>query len=248
MTAVNSDDNKMARAAFKIAGIQKLTLLDYPGEVACTIFTYGCNMKCPFCHNSDLVLTSSDHQFIDQDEMIAFLTKRKGKLDAVCITGGEPTLQSGLLDFIKQVKEIGYKVKLDTNGYNFEALKEIVESGYIDFVAMDIKNSPGKYAKTVGLENSNFKMDNIQKSVQYLLENHIEYEFRTTVVKQLHTLEDLLEIAQWIKGADHYYLQQFVDSGSCIEEGYCAYDGKSMEEMCEKVKEIIPQAELRGTK
>ncbi len=231
----------------KIFGIQKLTLLDYPGEVACTIFTAGCNMKCPFCHNRDLVFIPENYDFIDQDSIIDFLAERKGKLDAVCISGGEPTLQKGLLPFIKEIKELGYKVKLDTNGYNFESLKEIVESGYIDYVAMDIKNSASKYAKTIGLETLSFKIDSVQKSVQYLLENHVEYEFRTTVVKQLHTLQDLLEIAEWIKGAKHYYLQQFVDSGNCIEEGYSAYDATSMNDMYEQVKKIIPTVELRGT-
>ncbi|MBR0386109.1 MAG: anaerobic ribonucleoside-triphosphate reductase activating protein, partial [Erysipelotrichaceae bacterium] len=230
----------------KLAGIQKLTLLDYPGQVACTIFTAGCNMKCPFCHNRDLVFIPENFEFINPEEIINFLKKRQGILDAVCITGGEPTLQTGLKDFIREIRNIGYKVKLDTNGMYPEKLQEIVESGLIDYVAMDIKNSRAKYPLTTGLPEENFPIDKVERSVKYLLEGNIDYEFRTTVVRELHTVEDLLEIAGWIKGTNHYYLQQFVDSGRCIEPGYTAYDGDEMKQMCAEVQKILPCTELRG--
>ncbi len=230
----------------RIAGIQKLTLLDFPGQVACTIFTAGCNMKCPFCHNRDLVFIPENFEFINPEDIIDLLKKRQGILDGVAITGGEPLLQAGLKDFIQNIKDLGFKVKLDTNGMFPEKLKDIVESGLIDYVAMDIKNVPEKYATTIGLPDSNFKLNSIQQSMEYLLSNAIDYEFRTTVVKELHTIEDLKEIAKMLKGAKHYYLQQFIDSGRCIEEGFTAYSKDEMKEICEELKTILPVTELRG--
>ena len=230
----------------KIAGLQKLTLLDYPGQVACTIFTAGCNMKCPFCHNKDLVFIPENSTYEDPDDIIEFLARRKGIIDAVCITGGEPTLQSGLLDFLRQIKELGYKVKVDTNGLNPTRLKQIVESGYVDYIAMDIKNSLGKYAMTAGVIEADNLLKQVKKSINYLLSDVIDYEFRTTVVRQVHTKEDLIEIAKMIKGAKHYYLQQFVDSGRCIEEGFTAYSKEEMQELCDEVRKIIPDVQLRG--
>ena len=230
----------------KLAGIQKLTLLDYPGQVACTLFTAGCNMKCPFCHNRDLVFIPENFEFINPEEIIEFLKKRHGVLDAVCITGGEPTVQAGLKDFIREIRNIGYKVKLDTNGMFPDKLKEIVESGMIDYVAMDVKNCPDKYPMTVGLAENSFPLAQIEKSIEYLLSDVIDYEFRTTVVKELHTIDDLKKIAGWIKGAKHYYLQQFVDSGRCIEPGYTAYDKDEMKQLCTEIREVLPCTELRG--
>lgn len=230
----------------KIAGLQKLTLLDYPGQVACTIFTAGCNMKCPFCHNKDLVFIPENSTYEDPDDIIEFLAKRRGIIDAVCITGGEPTLQAGLIDFIRQIKEMGYKVKVDTNGLNPTRLKQIVESGYVDYIAMDVKNSLGKYALTAGVIEADNLQKQIKKSINYLLSDVIDYEFRTTVVRQFHTKEDLIEIARMIRGAKHYYLQQFVDSGRCIEEGFTAYSKDEMQELCDEVRKIIPEVQLRG--
>ncbi|MBR2827366.1 MAG: anaerobic ribonucleoside-triphosphate reductase activating protein [Erysipelotrichaceae bacterium] len=230
----------------KIAGLQKLTLLDYPGQVACTIFTAGCNMKCPFCHNKDLVFIPENSTYEDPDDIIEFLAKRRGIIDAVCITGGEPTLQAGLIDFIRQIKEMGYKVKVDTNGLNPTRLKQIVESGYVDYIAMDVKNSLGKYALTAGVIEADNLQRQIKKSINYLLSDVIDYEFRTTVVRQFHTKEDLIEIARMIRGAKHYYLQQFVDSGRCIEEGFTAYSKDEMQELCDEVRKIIPEVQLRG--
>ncbi|MBQ1877896.1 MAG: anaerobic ribonucleoside-triphosphate reductase activating protein [Erysipelotrichaceae bacterium] len=230
----------------RFGGIQKLTLLDYPGEVACTIFTAGCNLRCPFCHNRDLVFIPENFVNVDPDDILEFLKKRYGILEAVCITGGEPLLQPGLLDFLRQVKDIGYKIKLDTNGLYPDKLKQAVESGYVDYVAMDIKNSPEKYAQTTGININENALDRIRTSISYLLSGVVDYEFRTTVVRQLHTEEDLLGAARMIAGAENYYLQQFVDSGRCIEQGFTAYDRAEMEELANAVRKIIPNVQLRG--
>ncbi|MBQ1289058.1 MAG: anaerobic ribonucleoside-triphosphate reductase activating protein, partial [Erysipelotrichaceae bacterium] len=230
----------------KFGGIQKLTLLDYPGQVACTLFTVGCNMKCPFCHNRDLVFVPENFNYLDPDDVLAFLEKRRGIIDAVCITGGEPLLQAGLLDFLKEVKELGYQIKVDTNGLYPEKLKEIVESGYVDYIAMDVKNSFGKYCETIGLPESEQIVQTVKKSMKYLLSDPVEYEFRTTVVRELHTKEDLKEIAKAIRNCKNYYLQQFVDSGKCIKPGYHSYDAAEMREMAEEVQKIIPNVQLRG--
>ena len=230
----------------KFGGIQKLTLLDFPGKVACTLFTVGCNMKCPFCHNKDLVFVPENMEYMEADEILDFLSKRQGIIDGVCITGGETLIQSGLLDFLRQVKELGYEVKVDTNGLLPDKLKEIVESGYVDYVAVDIKNSLKKYCETSGLIESDGILDAIKKSINYLLKSNIDYEFRTTVVKEFHEKEDLIEIAKMIKGCKAYYLQQFVDSGRCIKEGLTSYSKEELEDIYNAVKEIIPSVQLRG--
>ena len=228
----------------KISGIQKLTLLDFPDHVACTLFTPGCNFKCPFCHNSSLVLDLSTCQIIDEEEIFSFLKKRVGILDGVCITGGEPTLQKDLKDFIRKIKNLGYSVKLDTNGYRPEILKELVEENLLDYVAMDIKNSISKYPKTIGKDD--FDKNFIKESIDYLLENHVDYEFRTTVVKEFMSKEDFIEIAKLIKGAKRYYLQAFRDSGSCIKSGLHAYSKEEMENFVEILKKYNVTATIRG--
>lgn len=230
----------------KFGGIQKLTLLDYPGQVAATVFTVGCNMKCPFCHNKDLVFVPENFTYLDPDEVLDFLNKRQGIIDALCITGGEPLLQTGLIEFLRQVKELGYKIKVDTNGLAPDKLKELVESGYVDYIAMDIKNSFTKYPETIGLNESEAIIKNIKKSINYLLTDVIDYEFRTTVVKEYHTKEDLLEIAKTIKGCKNYYLQQFVDSGRCIKEGLSSYSVEELNEIYDSVKKVIDNVQLRG--
>ncbi len=230
----------------KIGGIQKLTLLDYPGQVACTIFTAGCNMKCPFCHNKDLVFIPENFTYDDSEDILEFLSKRIGIIDAVCITGGEPLLQNGLLDFVRQIKELGYKVKVDTNGLYPDRLKQLVESGYVDYIAMDIKNCFSKYPATAGMPENDNITRNVRKSINYLLSGKIEYEFRTTVVREFHTAEDLVEIAKTIKSAPNYFLQQFVDSGRCIEQGLSAYSAQEMQEILTAVKKVLPTAQLRG--
>ena len=232
----------------KIGGLQKLTLLDYPGKLASTVFTSGCSFKCPFCHNKELVFVPENYSFLDTEKVLSYLAKRKNLLDGICITGGEPLLQEGLLPFIEAVKEMGYFVKLDTNGNNPEKLKEIVNSGLVDYVAMDIKNCKSKYHETVGLNEHVFDIHRIEESVSFLLSGEVDYEFRTTVVKELHTKEDLLSLAKWIKSAKNYYLQQYVDSENVIDRKWSAYNKEEMEDLCNAVKEIIPVCKLRGVK
>ena len=228
----------------KFNGFQKLTLLDYPGKVSCTLFTAGCNLRCPFCHNASLVTHIDNATSYDEGEILDFLQKRQGILEGVCITGGEPLMQNGVADFIKKVKELGYSVKLDTNGSFPEKLIMLAESKLIDYVAMDIKNCKEKYALTSGIANLN--IGNIEKSVDFLLSGKISYEFRTTIVSQFHTPQDIVEIAKWIKGADKYYLQNFVDSGDLIAEGLCAVSPEIMQNMCAKASEFIPNTQIRG--
>lgn len=227
-----------------IKGLQKLTLLDYPGKTACTIFTGGCNFSCPFCHNSDLVLAPNDVESIPADEVFAFLKKRQSLLDGVCITGGEPTLQSDLIEFIGKIKSFGYAVKLDTNGYEPEKLKEIMDSGLIDYIAMDIKSSPRNYARVAGIEGLDFSR--IERSVKLISNSNIEHEFRTTVVHQLHSKQDFIEIGRWLNGEERYFLQQFVDSGSVLCEGMSAASEEDMHVFLNAVREFIPNAQLRG--
>lgn len=230
----------------KISGIQKLTLLDYPGTVACTLFTAGCNFRCPFCHNAALVLPEQiEDGSLDEDEVLDFLKKRQGILDGVAITGGEPMLHRDLPELLSKIKALGYKIKLDTNGSNPEMLKEVIERRLIDRVAMDIKNSPEAYGETIGVEN--FDLAPIERSKDMLLCGDMDYEFRTTVVKGIHTEERLIEAAKWIKGAKEYYLQQFKDSGNLImPDGLSAYDEKEMHALAELVREHVPAAEVRG--
>ena len=204
-----------------IKGFAKLTLLDYPGRVACTVFTGGCNFRCPFCHNASLAIRAREVDTIPESEVFELLKKRKGILDGVCITGGEPLLFGDeLYDFIIEIKKLGYAVKLDTNGSFPERLAALIEAGLVDKVAMDIKNSPEKYALTAGVEN--FDIASILKSVELLKSSGVDYEFRTTVVKELHSASDFEAIGKMIEGAKAYFLQSFVDSGDLIGEGLSA--------------------------
>ena len=232
------------KSFMKIAGIQKLTLLDFPGLMAATIFTNGCNFMCPFCHNSALVIDARENELIDENEIFEFLESRKGKLDGICITGGEPLLQNDLIDFIKKIKSIGYKVKLDTNGYVYPKLKEIIESKAVDYVAMDIKNSLKKYPLTTGIKD--LVIQNISKSISLLKENYVEYEFRTTVVKELHDFDDIKEIAELIKGCSRYYLQQFEDTPNNIQSGYSAHDPETLKNYKNYLNSKGIYTEIRG--
>lgn len=227
-----------------IQGLQKLTLLDYPEKVACTIFTAGCNFRCPFCHNASLVTHVDTHNDIPVEEVLAFLKKRQGILDGMCVTGGEPLLQPDLAPFLEKVKAMGYSIKLDTNGSNMIRLRQLVEQGLVDYVAMDIKNAPNKYGETIGIDGYN--LENILQSVDYLKSGVIPYEFRTTVVREFHKREDFAAIGRWLKGAEKYYLQGFVDSGDLIQNGLRAYTKEIMEQALEIVRRNIPNAELRG--
>ena len=227
-----------------INGFQKLTVLDYPGKVACIIFTPGCNFRCPFCHNAALVTHIDKDTYIDAEEVLAYLKKRQGILDGVVITGGEPLLQDGIEEFIGKIKDLGYSVKLDTNGSFPEKLISLVEKGLVDYVAMDIKNSKAKYITTIGVNN--IDMAAIEKSVDFLLQNKVDYEFRTTSVDGFHTVEDIQDIVVWIKGAHKYFLQNFVDSGDLIEAGLSPVTLDILREMKEKATETIPSVEIRG--
>lgn len=231
--------------AMYISGIQKLTLLDYPGRVACTVFTGGCNFRCPFCHNASLVIPERIAQDTTEEEVLSFLKKRVGILDGVAITGGEPLIHSDIDEFLKKVKDLGYSIKLDHNGSCPDRLIKIVRSGLVDRVAMDIKNSPRLYAETTGIEN--FDIGPIEQSKDFLLTGEVDYEFRTTVVKGLHTAESLREAAEWIKGAREYYLQQFKDSGDIIDiDGLGAFDEEEMHGLEASLKDIIPTVAVRG--
>lgn len=229
---------------FRIFGFQKLTLLDYPGKMACTLFAGGCNFKCPFCHNSDLVFLPENMVEIDQEDILNFLEKRKNILEGVCVTGGEPLLQNGLRDFLRKIKDMGYLVKLDTNGSFPDQLKDLVEEGLVDYVAVDIKNAPKKYNKTIGLEG--YRLDSIKSTVQYLLEDHVDYEFRTTIIKEFHTENDMKLIGEWIKGAKRYYLQNFEDNENVIKEGLHACSLETLMHYKEILKEYVNECELRG--
>ena len=226
-----------------IHGLQKLTLVDYPGHVAAIVFTGACNFRCPFCHNSSLVLNPSSEPVVPEDEFFDFLKKRKGLLEAVVVTGGEPTLQKDLIPFLGKIKELGYLVKLDTNGYRPDVLSSAIDSGYVDYVAMDIKNSLDSYPKTAGL--TFFNENNIAKSASLLLEGDIEYEFRTTVVKELHDKENFEKIGQWLKGARHYYLQSFVPSENTIEKGFGKPGLDMLEIYAKTLRNYITNVEIR---
>ena len=226
-----------------ISGLQKMTLLDYPGKVACTVFLQGCNFRCPFCHNSDL-LGKEGPETIEVETLLTFLKKRVGLLDAVCITGGEPTLQPGLEDLIVRIKEMGYLVKLDTNGGRPEVLKTLVEKGLIDYVAMDIKNSPEKYGITAGVPG--MTLDRVEESIKFLLAGNVPYEFRTTVAAQFHDEESFEDIARWIAGAKRYALQEFKDSGDILTGGLTPCTQEQMEGFLSILKPLVPGAFLRG--
>ncbi len=227
-----------------ISGLQKLTLLDYPSHIACTIFTHACNFRCPFCHNASLVIAPFKESFIPESEVFSFLKKRVGILQGVCITGGEPTLQHDLIPFIDKVKDLGYLVKLDTNGYRPDVLQQLITAKMVDYIAMDIKNSKEKYAMTIGLDT--FLLNHIEKSVELLLRNDITYEFRTTVVQEYHSLDDFTLIGQWIKGASNYYLQAYKDSKDLIKEGLHPRSKDEMLLIKEHLIPYIPSVSLRG--
>ena len=228
-----------------IQGLQKLTLLDFPGHVACTVFLGSCNFRCPFCHNALLVTRESENcGGMTEDEFFTFLKKRKGILDGVCVTGGEPLLTEEVIDFIRKIKDIGYKVKLDTNGSFPERLKEIVCAGLVDYVAMDIKNALDKYALTVGI--CGYKTNRICESIDFLKNGDLPFEFRTTIVEEFHTIEDFEKIGKMIEGCDRYFFQKFIDSGNLIENGLSEISKDKATEMLECVRKYVPNAELRG--
>ena len=225
-----------------------MTLLDFPGRVACTVFLDGCNFRCPFCHNSEL-LAGKAEAVMDDEQLLEFLQKRKGILDGVCITGGEPTLQPELESLLRRIKALGYPVKLDTNGYRPEVLEKLVNEGLVDYVAMDIKNGPEQYATTVGLP----KMDlsRIEKSIRFLTQNGVDYEFRTTVVDQLHSEESIASMGKWLLSiagvpVKRLFLQSFVDRDTVMFAGLQAASEAQMGRFLELLKPFAEKAEIRG--
>lgn len=228
----------------EFGGIQKLSCLDFPGLVACTVFTKGCNFRCPFCHNAPLVAGSAPES-IPEEEILAYLKKRQGILEGIAVTGGEPLLHPGLTTFLEKVKALGYKVKLDTNGSKPTFLKELVGKRLVDKVAMDIKNGPSFYAATIGVPG--FDITAVEESKNYLLSGPVDYEFRTTVVSGLHTKDSLLEAARWISGAKVWYLQCYQERDTVIApQGLSSYTAEELYSLLQAVQPHIPTVALRG--
>lgn len=232
-----------------IAGLQKMTLLDYPGKVACTLFLQGCNFRCPFCHNSEL-LPRSGEAFMTEEEFLAFLRKRQGLLDGVCVSGGEPTLYKDLPRLLKDIKDLGFLVKLDTNGSDPAMLKALVAEGLVDYVAMDIKNSPARYGETVGLAKVN--MAPMEESIRFLLSGAVAYEFRTTVVAQLHDDASIEEMGQWLsslvpgKMPRTLWLQKFTDRETVLFAGLSAPSPEQMKRFVTLLAPFVKKTAIRG--
>lgn len=229
----------------RICGLQKLAMVDYPEKVAATVFTGGCNLRCPFCHNALLVTRLGENpETHSEEEVLAFLKQRKGLLDGMVLSGGEPLLQPGVTDFLQKVRDLGYAIKVDTNGCYPGVLAEVLRLGLADYVAMDIKNSREKYVLTCGLVEMDLAP--IDESIRLLQTSGVDYEFRTTLVRELHTAEDLAAIGRWLSGAPRYFLQQFVDSGNLIAPGYTGFEAEEMAAMAEIVRPWVTSVALRG--
>lgn len=230
----------------KISGMQKLTLLDYPEHTACTLFVAGCNFKCPFCHNSELL--SGDVSFYDEAEIFAFLKKRVGVLEGVCVTGGEPTLYGDLDRFLGDIKALGYKIKLDTNGYAPDRLSALIDAGLLDYIAMDVKNSPARYAETVGLDGfgARFDIENIERSVDIIMRSGVDYEFRTTVAAELFDDESMDGAARMIAGATKYFLQYFTMRETVPCKALTSPSRFEMEYYLDIARRYVPNAQIRG--
>ncbi|MBE5758056.1 MAG: anaerobic ribonucleoside-triphosphate reductase activating protein [Clostridiales bacterium] len=225
----------------RIAGIQKLSMVDFDEHLSATIFTSGCNFACPFCHNSSLI--GNNNELISEDDILDFLYKRKNMLDAVCISGGEPTLQKDLPQFISKIKKMGYLIKLDTNGTNPDMIKYLYENNLIDYVAMDIKNHIEKYQD---ITQTNLNLDNILKSITYIMKCGIDYEFRTTLINEFHEKSDIIKIGKLIKSAKRYFLQKFVDSENCLSKNLSPIPKEQAIEFQEILCKYIKNTNLRG--
>lgn len=219
-------------------------MVDYDGKIACTVFTGGCNFRCPFCHNGALVVGNVANQSNMQEEVLDYLEKRKGLVDAVCVSGGEPTLQPNLKDFLRKVRGMGYNTKLDTNGYRPDVLKEIINGGLVDYIAMDIKNAPQKYALTTGLKHVD--VEDIKTSVSMIISSGIEHEFRTTLIREFHSAEDMQEIAKTIDGAQKYFMQKYKDDDECIRHGFNPIDKQEAEKFKTYFEQHVQTIGLRG--
>lgn len=227
----------------KLCGLQKTTLLDFPGHVAATVFLGGCSFRCPFCQNSGLLFKEAQALF-SEDDFLSFLRKRKGILEGVCITGGEPTLNPDLEDFIIKIRNLGFLIKLDTNGYQPKILKDLIQKGLIDYAAMDIKAGRAHYQKAAGLDR--LDISRIEESVSFLMEGTIPFEFRTTAVKGIHEKADFDDIGKWLCGSSRYYIQNYVDSDQVLFPGYDSFSIEELREFLAIIKPHIPSAALRG--
>lgn len=225
----------------KISGIQKLTLLDFPGKVACTIFTPGCNLRCPFCHNASLVFSCVDE--IGEESVLSFLKKRVGVLDGICVTGGEPLLQKDIAAFLRKVKALGYLVKLDTNGTFPDRLQPLLEEKLVDYVAMDIKASPDNYDNATGVVTD---LEKVRRSVKLLRESGVEHEFRTTTVKGIHTAADFEAIAQWLKGEKRFFLQQYKVADDMIGAPLESFTKEELDAFAAIVAKTVAAVAVRG--
>lgn len=244
ISAILLNEPLLGGGELTLAGLQKLTLLDFPGKMACTVFTAGCNFKCPFCHNGSLAKGESDNE-LTTEEVLSFLKKRQGMLDGVVITGGEPLLHKDIIEFIRQIKKLGFLVKLDTNGTNPEMLTQLVNENLLDYVAMDIKSSPENLEKSIGT-NKPF-LETITKSKDLLLKGKVPYEFRTTVVKGIHSIKEFKKIGEFIKGAENYFLQCYKESPDILSpNGLSAFSKSELKEMLNEVLPFVKSAKLRG--
>lgn len=228
----------------KIYGLNKTTLLDYPGRVAATIFLGGCNFRCPFCQNSSLILDPGSQPEIPEEEVLSFLKKRKGILEGVCVTGGEPTLSPELPAFLKKIRTLSYPIKLDTNGTRPKLLKSLAEQELIQMTAVDIKACPDNYPSLCGMLHPD--LNAVKETVEFLKNGTLDYEFRTTVVRELHSEKDFIEIGQWLSGAKAYYLQAYRDSGEVLQPGFSSYTREELMYFREILKRTIPLVEIRG--
>ncbi len=227
----------------KIHGLQKMTLLDFPGHVACTVFLGGCDFRCPFCHNFELA-DGSAQPVMDDTELLAFLDKRRGLLDGVAFTGGEPCLHRDLPELMRRIRAMGFSVKLDTNGYHPDLLEQMLREGLVDYVAMDVKNSPEKLARTCGIQEVH--LDLMRRSIRLIMELAPDYEFRTTVVQELHDERDIREIAWIIEGAKRYFLQAFTDRDTVPFAGFHAPSRERLESFRAAARQYVPDTFLRG--
>ena len=227
----------------KFGGLTKLTLLDYPEKVACTVFTIGCNFRCPFCHNAGLVC-GTNYENLSEQDVLEFLQKRSSVLEGMCLTGGEPLLQQGVEEFLHKVKALGYSVKLDTNGTFPDRLQALIEAGLVDYVAMDVKNSRGAYAQTAGC--GNLDVNDVCRSVELLKSGVVPYEFRTTVTGNYHTDESMEEMGKWLTGCDKLYLQKFVDSGDLIDGNTVGCSDDTLRRYQRILQQYVPNTFLRG--
>lgn len=227
----------------KICGLQKMTLLDFPGKIACTVFLGGCNFRCPFCHNGSLAKGCGE-ALMSVDELLAFLDSRRGRLQGVCISGGEPTLNPELPDLIAEIKSRGFAVKLDTNGTNPQMLYGLIADGLVDYVAMDIKNSPDNYFSTIGVQSDEY-MASVCESAELLMSGKVDFEFRTTLVRELHTPYDIEKIGMWLSGNEKFFLQTYRDEGDLLVGGFTPFTKEEIIDLLDILKKHIPNAKIR---